>query len=251
MNRGSVILETVGLRKSFGAVVAIDSVDLRFREGELRVVIGPNGAGKTTLFNLLTGHLRPDAGEIAFADRRITGCPTHTICARGMTRTFQKTSLFWGLSVFENVRLSVQAREVTGFPLLASRWAYPAVSTKTEKLLALTGLSAYADQPARTLSHGDQRLLEMAVAVGSRPRVLLLDEPTAGMSPAETQRAIELIRELAKSVTVILIEHDVDMVLELAERITVLHFGRVIADSSPDDIQRNVEVRRAYLGLEA
>lgn len=250
MTRGSVLLGTQGLRKSFGAIVAIDSLDMEIVEGEFRSVIGPNGAGKTTLFNLLTGQLRADSGRISFAGRVVTGLPPHAVCALGVARTFQKTSLFWGLSVLENVRLAVQAREVKGYPLLTSKRSYAGVLAETERLLELTGLAPFANQPARALSHGDQRLLEIAVGLGCCPRLLLLDEPTAGMSPAETKRAVELIRELSKSVTVVLIEHDMDVVLHVSDRITVLHFGRVIADGSPEQIQRDQEVQRAYLGLE-
>lgn len=246
-----ILLRTQGLRKRFGAVVAIDSLDLEIVEGEFRAVIGPNGAGKTTLFNLLTGQLCPDAGKIYFVDRPITGLATHAVCGLGMARTFQKTNLFWGLPVLENVRLAVQAREVKGYPLLASKRSYPRVLAAAERLLELTGLTPFATQPVRALSHGDQRLLEIAVGLGSRPRLLLLDEPTAGMSPAETKRAVELIREVSKAVTVVLIEHDMDVVLDVSERITVLHFGRIIADGPPEFIQRDDEVQRAYLGLEA
>ncbi len=244
----TILMQTEGLTKRFGGVTAVDNVSISIVEKQFRAIIGPNGAGKSTLFNLLARHTEPTSGSIAFDGRDISNLPVHRLPSIGIGRTFQKSNLFWHLALRENIRLAVQALAVPPYRFLRSR-AVVQLDTAVDKILERLGMSAVADQPVATLSHGDQRLAEVAVALGGSPRLLLLDEPLAGMSPQETQRAVEIFKELAKHTTIILIEHDMDVVLHLAERITVLEMGRVIADGTGAEVQSNARVRQAYLGL--
>jgi branched-chain amino acid transport system ATP-binding protein len=232
------LLECKGLTRQFGALVAVDALDMQVETGEIRAVIGPNGAGKSTLFNLITSVLKPDAGEVLFSGENITRLPVHKIARRGIARTFQRCHIFPALSVRENVRLAAQARD-------ARRSA--AVADEALERLRLT---RFADMSADMLSHGDQRLLEVAMAIAQKPRLLMLDEPTQGLSLEETDRAVQILKAMlrAGSLSVLLVEHDREVVFKLADNITVLHRGRVIADGPPAAVKANAEVKKAYLG---
>jgi len=245
---GTQLLEARGLVKRFGGLTAVDGVDLEVRAGELRALIGPNGAGKTTLFNLLSGLYHPDAGEVRFRGRSITGLAPHRIVAAGLSRSFQILTIFRELTVSENLRLAVQARSPRRFHLWRPARTFAAITRETEGIVRQIGLEGLEAAPASSLSYGGQRLLEIGLALATRPAVLLLDEPLAGLSHAERERVAAFIRALSRTVTIVLIEHDIDRVLALSDRITVLHLGRVIADGSPAAIQAHPEVRAAYLG---
>jgi branched-chain amino acid transport system ATP-binding protein len=244
------LLECRALSRRFGGLVAVDAVDLAIEPGEVRAVIGPNGAGKSTLFNVLTGVLPPSDGEIYFAGERITGLPVHRVIQKGVARTFQLTHLFPALSARENVRIAAQARHADRWRPLAGSALFGATATAADAALELMRLSDVADVNAGLLSHGNQRLLEVAMALAQRPRLLLLDEPTQGLSVEETDQAVRILRDMlgAGGLTVILVEHDMEVVFRLADKITVLHRGRVIADGAPDAVKANAEVQSAYLG---
>jgi branched-chain amino acid transport system ATP-binding protein len=244
------LLECRGLSRRFGGLVAVDAVDLAIEPGEVRAVIGPNGAGKSTLFNVITGVLAPSDGEIYFAGERITGLPVHRVIQKGVARTFQLTHLFPALTARENVRIAAQARHAGRWRPLAGGALFAATAAAAEEALALMRLSDAADVKAGLLSHGNQRLLEVAMAIAQRPRLLLLDEPTQGLSVEETDQAVRILRAMLArgGLTVILVEHDMEVVFRLADKITVLHRGRVIADGAPDAIKANAEVQSAYLG---
>jgi branched-chain amino acid transport system ATP-binding protein len=244
------ILRTVELTRHFGGITAVARVSLSFEANQLRSVIGSNGAGKTTLFNLLTGRLPATSGRVLFEGRDITNWPPHKIVRLGVCRTFQRSSVFFGLTVFENVRIAVQAKAGGSRRILASKAVLRGVNERAWGILEQLGLTDQAEAPARTLSHGDQRVLEVGIALAGEPRILLLDEPTAGMSPAETERTTKLIRRLADEIAVVLVEHDMDVVMSISDRISVMHQGRIIAEGTPEEIRRNEEVREAYLGRE-
>jgi branched-chain amino acid transport system ATP-binding protein len=243
------VIEARGLRKAFGATIALDGVNLRVEEGRILGVIGPNGAGKTTFFNLLTGQHTPTSGRIVFDGRDIAGTPPHGIAHLGIARSFQRTSIFPTLSILDNVWLAAFARQAS-WRGLAWRRAdrYPELTQRALVVLGEVGLGDKAGQPAREISHGEQRQLELAIALAATPRLLLLDEPAAGLSPDETQKMVALVRKLKGRYTIILIEHKIDVVMTMSDRISVMHFGSVIAEGTPAEIQRNPEVRRAYLG---
>ena len=247
--RGVPLVRTEALTKSFGALTAVNAVTLEVEEGSLHSVIGPNGAGKTTFFNLLTGQLAPTSGRIVFDGRDIAGTPPHAVAHLGIARSFQRTSIFPALSILDNVWLAAFARQ-TSWRGLAWRRAdrYPELAQRARAVLADVGLDAAASRPAREISHGEQRQLELAIALAASPRLLLLDEPAAGLSPDETQRMVALVRTLKGRYTIVLIEHKIDVVMTISDRISVMHFGSVIAEGTPAEIQRNAEVRRAYLG---
>jgi branched-chain amino acid transport system ATP-binding protein len=211
-------------------------------------VIGPNGAGKTTLFNLITGHIRPDAGEVMFKGRNVTGIAPHDLCRLGMGRSFQRTNIFPRLTVFENVQAAYVCHRGRGWSLFDR--VGPLYRHETDALLAAVGLRNRAGEVAGLLSHGGQKQLELAIALALEPEILLLDEPTAGMSAGETRDSIALIERLARerNLTLLFTEHDMDVVFQIAQRITVLHQGQVIADGAPADVRRNADVRRVYLG---
>jgi branched-chain amino acid transport system ATP-binding protein len=244
------LLECRGLVRRFGALAAVDNVDMRVEPGEIRAVIGPNGAGKSTLFNLITSMLKPSAGDVIFAGETITGLPVHAVAQKGIARTFQLCHVFPALTARENVRIAAQARDprrwrfVGGGSLLANSAA------AADEALAHLRLTRFADVPAAMLSHGDQRLLEVAMALAQKPRLLMLDEPTQGLSLEETERAVAILKGMlsAGNLSVILVEHDMEVVFRLADNITVLHRGRVIADGPPATVRADAEVRRAYLG---
>jgi branched-chain amino acid transport system ATP-binding protein len=244
------LLECRGLSRRFGGLIAVDAVDLVIEPGEVRAVIGPNGAGKSTLFNVITGVLAPSDGEIYFAGERITGLPVHRVIQKGVARTFQLTHLFPALTARENVRIAAQARHAGRWRPLAGGALFAATAAAAEEALDLMRLSDAADVRAGLLSHGNQRLLEVAMAIAQRPRLLLLDEPTQGLSVEETDQAVRILRAMLArgGLTVILVEHDMEVVFRLADKITVLHRGRVIADGAPDAVKANAEVQSAYLG---
>jgi branched-chain amino acid transport system ATP-binding protein len=243
------LVRTEGLTKSFGALTAVNGVTLEVEEGSLHSVIGPNGAGKTTFFNLLTGQHAPTSGRIIFDGRDITGTPPHRIAHLGIARSFQRTSIFPVLSILDNVWLAAFARQES-WRGLAWRRAdrYAELTAQALGVLGEVGLGEKAGLPAREISHGEQRQLELAIALAAAPRLLLLDEPAAGLSPDETQRMVALVLTLKRRYTILLIEHKIDVVMSMSDRISVMHFGTVIAEGSPAEIQRNAEVRRAYLG---
>jgi branched-chain amino acid transport system ATP-binding protein len=232
------LLECGSLVHRFGALVAVDKVDLAVEPGEIRALIGPNGAGKSTVFNLITSTLRPQSGKVLFAGEDITGLPVHAVAQKGIARTFQRCHVFPGLSVHENVRLAAQARD--------RRHALAAAG----EALARLRLDRHARLTADMLSHGDQRLLEVAMALAQNPRLLMLDEPTQGLSIEETDRAVQILKGMLAggNLSVLLVEHDMEVVFKLADNITVLHRGRVIADGTPAAVRANPEVRKAYLG---
>ncbi len=244
------LLELDGLTKRYGALVAVDSVRMRVADGEVRAVIGPNGAGKTTLFHLITGVVKPTDGTVRFAGENVTGLPAHTICQRGMSRTFQLTSLFPEMTARENVMLSAQARHERRWQPFGGSAVFARAAELADAALEQLGLTHVAGRAAGLLSHGDQRLLEVAMAMSQQPKVLLLDEPTQGLSVEETGQAVDtLARFLSKSrVTVLLVEHDMEVVFRLAHRITVLHRGGVIADGTPAEVKADQRVQDAYLG---
>jgi branched-chain amino acid transport system ATP-binding protein len=244
------LIELDRLTRRYGALVAVDDVSMRVGEGEIRAIIGPNGAGKTTLFHLITGILRPSAGCVRFAGNDITGLPAHAICQLGLSRTFQLTSIFPEMTARENARLAAQARDRRRWLPFAGDGVTKRASRAGDAALERLGLAEVAGRPAGLLSHGDQRLLEVAMAMAQEPRVLLLDEPTQGLLVEETARAVDtLARFLAQSrVTALLVEHDMDVVFRLAHTITVLQRGAVIADGSPAAVKADPRVQEAYLG---
>ena len=243
------LLETKDLRKSFGALDAVDGVSLAIEPGALHSIIGPNGAGKTTLFNLLTGTMAPTSGRIVFDGRDITGTPAHRVAHLGLARSFQRTNVFPAFSLFDNVWIAAFACAPSWRGLAWRRSdRYPEVEARARAALADVGLADQAAKPVREVSHGEQRQLELAIALAAAPRVLLLDEPAAGLSPEETQRLVALVRALKGRYTIVLIEHKIDIIMSVSDRISVMHLGRLIAEGPPSEIQRDPEVRRAYLG---
>jgi branched-chain amino acid transport system ATP-binding protein len=242
------ILEAEGLTRRFGDFAAVDGVDLRVAEGTIHSVIGPNGAGKTTLFRLLTGILRPTSGALRFAGERIEGRRPHVIARKGLVQSFQMTSIFPRLTVLESVQAAIVARERRALDML-TRFQRSTVPEALE-LLDAVGLADFAGVRATTLSHGDQRALDIALALATGPRLLLLDEPTAGMSPRETQRITGLVADLARErrLTVLFSEHDMDVVFGISQRVTVLHQGAVIAEGSVAEVQVDPQVMAVYLG---
>ena len=243
------MLEVRGLVKNFGALRATDGIDFDVAEGETHAVIGPNGAGKTTFISQLAGNLHPDAGSVRFAGEDITRLPAQKRARKGLARSFQITSIYPEFSVLDNVALAVQAHSGrTGFWRPAR--GDPALTAPAERVLEEVGLQSRKGVLAANLSHGEQRQLEVAMALATEPRLLLLDEPMAGMGIEESQRMIALLSRLKKSKTIILVEHDMDAVFRLADRISVLVYGKVIATDVPEKIKLNAEVRRAYLGEE-
>ena len=242
------LLAVRGLRKRFGGLVATDGVDVDVAEGETLAIIGPNGAGKTTLIGQLAGDVRPDAGTIRFAGADVTALSAAARSHRGLARSFQITSIFREFSTLDNVALAVQAHAGHSFRFWQAARAEASLREPARAILERVGLGGRADIVAGTLAHGEQRQLEIAMALATRPRLLLLDEPVAGMGLDESQRMVELLRALRGHHTIVLVEHDMDVVFALADRISVLVYGRVLATGPPEAIRLDAEVRRAYLG---
>ncbi|MHA6622773.1 ABC transporter ATP-binding protein [Pseudonocardia sp. DLS-67] len=240
------ILRAEGLERSFGGIRAVAGVDLEIPRGGLHAVIGPNGSGKTTLFNLLTGHTRPDAGRVRFDGHDITGMPYHKVARRGLAKSYQITTVFPLLTAMENVRIAAQsAAHAYVFWRPADRIGR--VVAHAEEVLARVGLADHREVVASNLSHGDQRRLDLAIALATSPTLLLLDEPTAGMSPAETAATVELVRDLRRDVTILMIEHKMDVILGIADRIMVLHQGTTLFEGTPDEVRSHPEVQEVYL----
>jgi branched-chain amino acid transport system ATP-binding protein len=244
------LLEAAGLVKRFGGIVATDNLHLAVHPGEIHAVIGPNGAGKTTLIAQLAGELKPDAGTIRFAGEDVTRLAVYDRARRGLTRSFQITSIFRSFTALQNVALALQAHDGHSFRFWKDAARDPGLVEPARRMLDQIGLSGRADVPAGALAHGEQRQLEIAMTLAAGPRMLLLDEPMAGMGRDEAARMIEVLRALKASETILLVEHDMDVVFALADRITVLVYGRAIASGAPGEIRANDEVRQAYLGEE-
>lgn len=244
----SALLTVRGVSKSFGGFTAVDGVDLTIEEGERRAVIGPNGAGKTTLFNLLTGLLRAEAGSVRLGATELVGLPAHRIARAGLSRAFQITNIFGRLTVRQNVQIALLAASGRSYRPWGNGWSEKV--GEADAILDEVGLLGAAAAPAATLSHGDQRAIELALALAIRPRLLILDEPTAGMAPAETGRTMELVRRVVaeRSMTLLFSEHDMDVVFGTADRITVMSQGRVLAEGTPEEVRADRSVREVYLG---
>jgi branched-chain amino acid transport system ATP-binding protein len=239
-----------GLRRSFGALTAVNGVTLAVAPRERRAIIGPNGAGKTTLFNLITGHLAPSGGRILFEGQSIGALPPHAVARRGISRSFQRTNVFPRLPVRENLRLAAAAGSRGSYDLLGSIDRLWVPRERARGVAEAVGLTDRLDVPTGALSYGEQRQLEIGIALATRPKLLLLDEPTAGMSPEETQRMTSLIAGLPREVTLLIIEHDMDVVFTLADRITVLHYGEILAEGTADEVRADPRVYEVYLGSE-
>ena len=240
------LLETKNLTKAFGALTAVNGVSLAIEPGSLHSIIGPNGAGKTTLFNLLTGTFPPTSGQIIFDQKEITGTPAHRVAHLGLARSFQRTNVFPAFSLLDNVWVAAFA--TSGSWIFRKTDRYPEVTERARQALTDVGLAEKSHQLAREISHGEQRQLELAIALAAAPRVLLLDEPAAGLSPEESRRMVALVRGLKGRYTIVLIEHKMDIIMSVSDRISVMHFGSLIAEGTPAEIRANPEVRRAYLG---
>jgi branched-chain amino acid transport system ATP-binding protein len=242
-----VLLRTERLTRSFGRLMAVSAVDLAVAEGELRSIIGPNGAGKSTFFKLVSGEVAPTAGRVIFDGEDITGLPQFEASRRGIVKSFQITTIFPSLTVLENVRIAAQCRRsILNCWTRADR--VPGALEAAREVLALVELDGKAREMAANIGHGLQRHLEIGIALACRPRLLLLDEPTAGMSPEETERTITLIKRIAAGRTVILVEHKMKVIMEISDRVTVLHQGALLADGTPDEIRRDARVQEIYLG---
>jgi branched-chain amino acid transport system ATP-binding protein len=241
------ILEVENVTQRFGKFVALNGVSASFQPGKLTAIIGPNGAGKSTFFNVLSGAFAPSSGRVRFQGRDITGLAQHEFARIGIAKSFQITNVFKQLSAHENVRVAAQMREAR-FQLLRPRASLRSLAEKADRLLERVGLAALGGKTAADLAHGQQRALEIAMALASDPVLLLMDEPTAGMSPEETTVMMGLIRELAAERTLVLVEHKMKLVMGLCERLIVLHHGEFLAEGTPDEIRGNADVRRVYLG---
>jgi branched-chain amino acid transport system ATP-binding protein len=240
------VLRPEALTVRFGGLTALDTVDFEIRRGEIRAIIGPNGAGKSTFFNCLTGVMRPSSGRILFNGEDITGLPPDRISQKGIARSYQITNILPNATTLENVRIAAQSRR-HGWAMLHHYSAYRDIIDKAEAVLEAVGLAAKADELAANLSHGEQRNLEIGIALATEPQLLCLDEPTAGMSAAETHATMALVRRIAENLTILIVEHDMQVVMELAQQITVLHYGRVLAEGAPAEIQQNSKVLEVYL----
>ena len=241
-----MFLRTEDLTVRFGGLTALNQVNFAVGRDEIRAIIGPNGAGKSTFFNCLTGVLRPSSGHILFDGGDITGLSPDRISHRGIARSYQITNILPNATALENVRIAAQSRR-HGWSLLAHHRAYRDIIAKAEAVLEAVGLLTKAYELAANLSHGEQRNLEVGIALATEPQLLCLDEPTAGMSAAETQDTMALVRAIAKNLTILIVEHDMQVVMELAHRITVLHYGEILAEGTPAEIQENPRVLEVYL----
>ena len=242
------ILETKGLYHDFNRLEVLFDVNLKVKEGERHAIIGPNGAGKTTLFNVITGTYEPSRGAVFFKGEEVTGSKPHHMVRLGMGRSFQITSTFSRLTAFQNIRMGVLSARGIRFNLFRKVDKMEDITKETDEILERINLHGERDVPASALSYGKHRSLEISMALATNPDVVMLDEPTAGMSKDETRYAIELIRRLTEGKTAVIIEHDMDVVFSLADRITVLHLGEILASGPPDQIRENQAVKNAYLG---
>ena len=242
------ILETKGLNHDFKGLKVLFEVDLEIEEGERHAIIGPNGAGKTTLFNVITGTYHPSQGDVFFKGKQVTGFKPHKMVRRGMGRSFQITSTFSRLTAFQNIRMGVLSKRGIRFNLFRLLDSMQEVTEETDQILKHINLFGERDVPASALSYGKSRSLEISMALATDPDLVMLDEPTAGMSVDETHTAVELIRRLTEGKTMVIIEHDMDVVFSLADRITVLHLGAILTSGTPNDIRENQAVKDAYLG---
>jgi branched-chain amino acid transport system ATP-binding protein len=245
--KATPIIEVENVTQRFGSFVALNKVSTQFEAGRLSAIIGPNGAGKSTFFNVVSGAFPPSEGRLRFQGRDITGLPQHEFARVGIAKSFQITNVFKRLSAHENVRVAVQMRRAR-YQLLTPRAEMRELSDRASELLQRVGLAHLRDRPAADLAHGQQRALEVAMALAAEPVLLLMDEPTAGMSPEETKVMMDLIVALAAERSVILVEHKMKLVMGICERLLVLHHGEFLAEGTPDDIRANAEVRRVYLG---
>jgi branched-chain amino acid transport system ATP-binding protein len=240
------VLRTELLSVRFGGLAALSEINFEAAAGEVRAIIGPNGAGKSTFFNCLTGVLRPTSGRILLNGEEITGLPSNAISQNGIARSYQITNILPNATTMENVRIAAQSRR-HAWNMIAHHDGFPDINRKAEGALAAVGLLGKAHELACNLSHGEQRNLEIGIALATEPQLLCLDEPTAGMSAAETAETVELIRRIAKDLTILIVEHDMEVVMGLCDRITVLHYGRVLAEGTPAEIQENPKVLEVYL----
>jgi branched-chain amino acid transport system ATP-binding protein len=241
------LLRTERLTRAYGSLLAVNGVDFSVEEGELRSIIGPNGAGKTTFFRLISGEVEPTSGRIWFREHEVTGMPQHDVARLGVAKSYQITSIFPHLSVLENVRVAAQGPS-SAFDFWRRADGLTSARARAEEMLTTVGLAPKAHLLAVQLSHGEQRHLELAIALAANPVLLLLDEPTAGMSPEETDETMVLIKALAAGRTIVLVEHKMKLVMKISDRITVLHQGQVLADGTPEEIRANETVQRTYLG---
>ena len=242
------ILTTENLTKNFGGLKAVDSVSLDIEAGKLTSVIGPNGAGKTTFFNLLTGLIKPDTGRIRFQGEDITNLPIHQIVKKGISRSFQVINLFNELTLYENVWLGVQAQQGHGREVFADAEALNSVKEGTSRIIAEIGLSGKEGTPVKLLSYGDRRILEITVSMTTNPSLLLLDEPTSGLMSEDRRRISDFLKKLSSRLTLVVVEHDMDVVLSISDHIVVLHQGKILARGTPDEVRGNDKVQEAYLG---
>jgi len=242
------ILTTQGLTKDFGGLRAVDSVTLDVEQGKLTSVIGPNGAGKTTLFNLITGLIKPDSGRIAFQGEDITHQPIHRIIKKGISRSFQILNLFNELTLFENVWLGVQAQQGHGPEVFSNPDKFRSIQEETTRIIREIGLLGKEESPVKLLSYGDRRILEITISLTAKPSLLLLDEPTSGLVSEDRKRISEFMKRLSSQLTLIVVEHDMDVVLSISDHIIVMHQGKILAQGTPDEIRGNEKVQEAYLG---
>jgi branched-chain amino acid transport system ATP-binding protein len=244
----ALILETERITKAFGNMFAVNRLDLQIEQGKLKSIIGPNGAGKTTLFNVISGKTRPTMGRVRFKGEDITNLSPNVIARRGLARSFQITNIFPNLTVFENVRLAVQQKDKMRSSYFTPVLSLHETNWKTKEILSQIGLIEYQDSLARNLSYGDQRHLEIGITLAMEPDLLMLDEPTSGMSSLETQATVQLIDKLAQDLTILLIEHKMDVVMSVSDTVLVMHFGQKIAEGTPKEMEKDSRVREAYLG---
>lgn len=244
----STVLQTNNLTKTFGGVIAVDGANIKIKKNQINAIIGPNGAGKTTFFNVITGLYKATSGSVILENRDITNMPEYKIVEMGICRTFQINSLFSGATIHENIRIACQIKNGGTFRIMRNRNSLHSVNRKTLKVLEKVGLQDKAESYANEISYGEQRALEVGIALACEPKILLLDEPTAGMSEGETKNITKMIENLSDEITIVLVEHDVEMVMSISNNMTVMDRGKIIAEGSPDTIRNDRLVKKAYLG---